>query len=168
MNQTNSTQALADKQAITENIYRYCRSVDRLDVPLGHSIWHEDGHADYGKEFYQGPGKGVIDLICKGHLNMLHHSHQVSNILIDLNGDSAGSEAYVTATLRAEKDGQLIQMAIWGRYCDQWSRRNGRWGLDKRVFVLDFNEMRPVKELNRSGITKRDNTDPSYSVLKSL
>ena len=43
-------QSLADRQAITEMIYRYCRSVDRLDIPLGHSIWHEDAIADYGPD----------------------------------------------------------------------------------------------------------------------
>ena len=28
-------QALADRQAITDLLHRYCRAVDRLDVPLG-------------------------------------------------------------------------------------------------------------------------------------
>src|SRR5437764_1133255 len=92
-------QTLADRQAITELIYRYCRAVDRLDKPLGYSIWHEGGLADYGESVYQGDGRGVIDFICAQHLHTLHHSHQVSNILIDLNGDRAGSEAYVTASL---------------------------------------------------------------------
>lgn len=40
--------AADDRQAITDLIHLYCRSVDRLDVPLGHSIWHDDGIADYG------------------------------------------------------------------------------------------------------------------------
>lgn len=167
MSQNDAMQVLADKQEITENLYRYCRSVDRLDIPLGHSIWHDDAVADYGPGFYQGPGKGVIDVICKQHLHLLHHTHQVANILIDVDGDTAGSEAYVTANLRSERDGQLMQMTVWGRYIDKWSRRNGRWGIDKRVLVMDFNEMRPAKEMNRSDNTKRDNTDPSYTVLKT-
>lgn len=36
-------QIVADRQAVAELIYRYCRAVDRLDIALGHSIWHEDG-----------------------------------------------------------------------------------------------------------------------------
>lgn len=47
---------LADKEAIRDLIYTYCRAVDRIDIPLGHSIWHEDGVADYGAHYYQGPG----------------------------------------------------------------------------------------------------------------
>ena len=61
-----------------------------------------------------------------------------------------------------------MQMGVWVRYCDKWSRRNGRWGIDKRVLVTDFNEIRPVNEMNRSEDTKRDNTDPSYAVLRTL
>lgn len=96
-------EALAARQAITDLIYRYCRSVDRLDVPLGHSIWHADGIADYGADFYRGDGRAVIDHICAQHLHTMHHSHQVANILLDLDGDRAGSEAYVTASLRARR-----------------------------------------------------------------
>jgi len=161
-------QVLKDKLEITENIYKYCRSVDRLDVPLGRSIWHEDSVADYGAGFYQGPGKDVIDLICKSHLNMLAHTHQVANILIDVDGDSAGSESYVTANLRMKQGEQFMQMTVWARYCDKWSRRNGRWGIDKRVMVLDFNEMRPVNQMSPPDNSARDNTDPSYDVIGNL
>jgi hypothetical protein len=157
---------LADRQAIADLIYRYCRAVDRLDVPLGHSIWHEDGTADYGEDYYQGPGKGVIDLICKHHLGTLNHSHQVSNILIDLDGDRAGSEAYCTASLRVMQGETLMQVTVWARYIDRWSRRGGRWGLDRRLAVRDFDEIRPVTEMQRHATGARDHSDPSYGVLR--
>jgi hypothetical protein len=159
---------LADKQAISELIHRYCRAVDRLDVPLGHSIWHADGWADYGPEFYQGPGKGVIDLICAQHRRTRHHSHQVTNILIDLDGDRAGSEAYCLAALRIEHDGVLSQVTVWSRYLDSWERRAGRWGLMRRVAVRDFDEIREVKEMQRHEHGTRDPNDPSYAVLAKL
>jgi len=158
---------LADRQAITELIYRYCRSVDRLDVALGHSIWHEDAFADYGETVYQGEGRGVIDHICAQHRHTLYHSHQVSNILIDLDGDRAGSESYVTAALRIRGGGeQLKQITVWGRYIDRWSRRKGRWGLDKRISVRDFDEVRDVTPLVDHDVGRRDRSDPSYAVLK--
>ena len=157
---------LADKQAITELIYTYCRAVDRLDVPLGHSIWHDDGYADYGADYYQGPGQGVIDTICQHHLGLLSHSHQVSNILIALDGDNAGSESYVTGTMRMERDGALIQLGVWGRYCDRWQKRGQRWGLLHRVVVFDHQEMREVTAIPGHGLPgARDRTDPSYRVL---
>ncbi|MEA3177999.1 MAG: hypothetical protein QOI59_1522 [Gammaproteobacteria bacterium] len=166
MTTTTEWQAVADRQAIAELIYLYCRSVDRLDIPLGHSIWHEDGYADYGAAVYQGNGRGVIDHICAQHRHTLHHSHQVSNIIIDLDGDRAGSESYVTATLRVRRGEELKQMSIWGRYIDSWSRRNGLWGLDRRLSVRDFDEVRDVTAMYEHDIGRRDGTDPSYSVLR--
>jgi len=157
---------LADKQAIRDLIYTYCRAVDRLDVPLGHSIWHDDGYADYGKEYYQGPGKGVIDTICQHHLGLLSHSHQVTNILIELDGDDAGSEAYVSGTMRMERDGKLSQIGVWGRYLDRWQRRDGRWGLLHRVVVFDHQEIREVQDMPAHGTpATRDREDPSYQIL---
>jgi len=157
---------LADKQAIRDLIYTYCRAVDRLDVPLGHSIWHDDGYAQYGPDYYEGPGKGVIDLICQHHLGLLSHSHQVTNILIELDGENAGSESYVTGTMRMERDGQLYQIGVWGRYLDRWQKREGRWGLLHRVVVFDHQELREVEDMPAHGVpSSRDSSDPSYRVL---
>ncbi|MBW8785755.1 MAG: nuclear transport factor 2 family protein [Novosphingobium sp.] len=156
---------LADKQAITEQIYRYCRAVDRLDIPLGHSVFHEDSFADYGADFYQGPGRGVIDLICQSHLGLTHHSHQVSNILITLDGDRAGSESYVTGTMRLKRGEAIVQLAVWGRYIDSWSRRDGAWGIDRRFTMMEFDESREVKPTGRPLRSGRGPDDPSYAVL---
>jgi hypothetical protein len=164
MTHIDPSSAVSDRLAITDLIYRYCRSVDRLDVALGHSIWHDDGIADYGS-IYQGSGKGVIDLICAQHRQTLHHSHQVTNILIELAGDRSGSESYVTANLRIQQGPQLRQISVWGRYIDSWSRREGRWGLDKRIAIRDFDEMRDVVEMSRHDVGKRDPLDPSYRVF---
>jgi hypothetical protein len=157
--------SLAARQEITELIYRYCRSVDRLDVPLGHSIWHDDAIADYGADVYQGDGRGVIDHICAQHLHTLHHSHQVSNILIELDGDRAASEAYVTASLRVRRGAQLMQMTVWSRYVDRWSCRQGRWALDHRLAVRDFDEIREVVAMKEHDVGRRDRSDPSYAAL---
>jgi SnoaL-like domain len=136
--------------------------------PLGHSIWHQDGYADYDATVYQGSGRGVIDHICAQHRQTLHHSHQVSNIIIDLDGDRAGSESYVTASFRVRRGEQLKHMTVWGRYIDQWSRRDERWGLDKRISIRDFDEVRDVTAMYEHDTGRRDRSDPSYSVLRNL
>src|SRR5579864_5098115 len=94
-----SLRSVTDRQQITDLIYRYCRAVDRIDVELGYSVWHPDGLAEY-EAYYSGTGRGVIDKICGNHQALLAHSHQISNIIIELDGERAGSESYVTATLR--------------------------------------------------------------------
>ncbi|MFT4047656.1 MAG: nuclear transport factor 2 family protein [Solimonas sp.] len=166
MNDFNSLRAVVDRQQITDLIYRYCRSVDRLDIALGHSVWHEGGYADYGASVYQGDGRGAIDHICAQHRHTLCHSHQISNIIIELDGDRAGSESYVTATLRVRRGEQLMQMSVWSRYVDQWSRRDGRWGLDRRVAIRDLDEVRAVTAMYEHAVGRRDRDDPSYAVLR--
>src|SRR5687768_6483180 len=112
MNDAELLRDLADRQAIRDLIYDYCRSVDRLDIPLGHGVFHEDSIADYGEGVYRGPGRGAIDKICQDHHHLTSHSHQVSNILIRLDGDRAGSEAYVTGTMRMQRDGKEFQIFV--------------------------------------------------------
>jgi hypothetical protein len=157
---------LADRQAITDLIYRYCRAMDRIDAELGYTIWHDDAVADYGEEVYQGSGRGFIDFVCNQHRSALIHAHQVTNIIIELDGDRAASESYVISDLRAGQPPQVKQITTWGRYLDQWSKRNGRWGIDRRQAVRDFSEIRDASPMPLPERGKRDRTDPSYAILK--
>jgi len=159
-------QSLVDSQAIRDQLYRYCRSVDRLDIPLGHSVFHEDSHADYGAGVYQGPGRGAIDTICRQHDGLTSHSHQISNILIELDGDRAGSEAYMTGTMRMERDGKELQIFVRARYLDTWEKRDGRWGITRREVAYDHDEVREVTSMRGPSHSTRDGNDPSYNVLK--
>jgi len=157
---------MTDHEAITDQIYRYCRAMDRMDHELGYTIWHDDGLADYGADVFVGTGRDFVDHVCAQHRHLLHHSHQMSNIIIELDGDRAGSESYVTATLRMKRGDVLMQMMVWSRYVDTWSKRGGRWALDNRIAIRDFDEIREVRPMQDHDVGKRDRTDPSYAVLK--
>ncbi|MBW8783762.1 MAG: nuclear transport factor 2 family protein [Novosphingobium sp.] len=154
---------VADRLAITDQIYRYCRSVDRLDVAVGHRVFHPDSTAEFG--IYSGSGRGWIDFICEEHRRFLHHSHQVTNVIIDLDGDCAGSEAYVIATIRSREGERIVQRQFWARYVDAWSRREGLWAIDRRECVIDFDALSEVIPLAQHERARRDRSDPSYEVL---
>ena len=155
-----------DREAITDLIYRYCRAMDRIDHALGYSIWHEDGTADYGHN-YQGSGRGFIDHVCAQHAGLQQHSHQISNIIIELDGDKAGSESYVTGTMRLERGGKRMAMEVCGRYLDIWEKRGGHWGLIHRTVVFDHQSIREDTPMPGHGTpSARDLSDPSYTVLK--
>ncbi len=159
---------LADKMAIQEQIRSYCRAVDRLDIPLGHAAFHEDSHADYGAAYYQGPGRGVVDLICQHHLGLLSHSHQVTNVLIEVMDDTAGSESYVYGTMRRDVgDGKQMQIGVWARYLDQWEKREGRWAILRRMVVYDHEELRDAVPMGQEIRSTRDAADPSYGFLNT-
>jgi SnoaL-like domain len=159
-------QDLTDHEAITDQLYRYCRAMDRIDHELGYAVWHDDGTADYGPDIFQGTARGFVDHVCAQHAQTLAHSHQMSNIVIELDGDKAASESCVTANLRINREGRLMQITVWSRYIDTWSKRAGRWAIDHRFTINDFDEQREVAPLRPTTRGSRDRNDPSYGVLK--
>ncbi len=157
---------LLSHQAITETIYRYCRSLDRMDKPMALSVWHPGGTADYGKMF-QGTGAGFIDWVWEQHARMMAHSHQVTNIFCDVKNESAVSEAYVTVVLLTDvRPGHQSVYTGRGRYVDRWSKRAGIWAIDHRRYIHDFGEVHegPNPDAERAG--RRDRQDPSYDLLR--
>lgn len=158
--------ALLDKQAIAGQLFNYCRAVDRLDIALGHQVFHDDATADYGADLFQGSGRGVIDFICASHLHTVNHSHQICNSIVALDGEHAGSETYFHSATRIMADDKLIQIRVYGRYLDRWERRDGRWAIIARKTIFDFDETRDVMLTERHEQGARDRTDPSYAFLK--
>jgi hypothetical protein len=165
------TEALAElvaREAIRQQLHNYCRAMDRRDDQLGYAAWHEDGTADYGAAIFQGSGRDFVDQVSRNHLRRAVHSHQIATIGIEIDGDRAVSESYVTVRLRTAVFGRFTEELYVGRYLDRWSCRDGRWAIDHRVWVLDFDEQdRPVTT-SLPGAGRRDSADPSYDLFRGL
>ena len=155
---------MTDREAITDLIYRYARAMDRMDAAQGKAIWHADGTADYGDVFI-GKGQDFIDFVNTQHAGLLKHSHQMTNIILEVDGHCAGSETYYTTALRMTRGEQENEIRVWGRYIDRWSKREGRWGIDHRIALRDFDDIRPVTPISNDMRGRRDRDDPSYAVL---
>ncbi len=157
---------MTDREAITDQIYRYCRAMDRIDHELGYSIWHEDGTADYGPDVFQGTGRGFVDHVCKQHAQIARTTRtRWATSSSRLMATRQEANPSVTATLRIESGGRLMQMSVWSRYIDTWSKRDGRWAIDHRISINDFDEIREVTPLRPTTRGSRDRSDPSYTVL---
>lgn len=160
-------QDLLAKQAITEQIYNYCRAMDRIDHDLARGVWHDGGMADYGSIF-TGTGAEFVDMVLAAHRKLVAVSHQITNIVIEVDGDTAVSEAYVTARLRSQNDGQQLCRVVCGRYVDRWSYREDRWAIDERIYIHDFDEIHPVLESRLPGWGRPDTSDPSYAAFETV
>ena len=159
-------ETLVAKQAITEVLYQYCRGLDRMDRELALSVFHDGSTADYGPMF-SGTGAEFVDWVWTAHEGLDAHSHQITNVLIHVTGDRATSEAYVTVALRSKPvDGEIFDVVDRGRYLDRWARRDGRWAIEQRRFVEDFQAIYPVPlspATDGSAATgRRGPDDPSY------
>jgi hypothetical protein len=156
---------LLHKQAITEVLYRYCRGIDRMDRELVVSCWHPDGTAEY-EGIYSGTGEGFVDWVWPVHREgFVGHSHQVTNVLVQVGADGAQavSEAYVTVALHAAGNGGVLVGR--GRYLDRWSRRDGVWAIDHRRHVSDVSSSATAAGAAEPGIDRRSSSDPSYELF---
>jgi hypothetical protein len=163
------------KQAITEVIYRYCRAFDRMDRDMAATIWHPDGTCNYTNK------PGTPDTLARDYFGpseaargkLTNHSHQVTNILIELSGGRAVSESYFIALLQTQPDnGKVQERIVRGRYLDRWSRRNGTWAIDHRHVIFDSFVSHDVPAHRTREVpmdlARRDKSDPSYALFASL
>ena len=132
-------QELIDEQQITKLLYKFCRAIDRNDQQLLRSLYHEDA------THIQGPCNGPVEQFFEmaKHLaeSMSGGGHHITNILIEVDGNSATSESYamvISAGLPGES-GEPIDLIISARFLDRLEKRNGEWKLAHRCAVFDTN-----------------------------
>ena len=159
-------QTLVAKQEIRDVLSRYCRGLDRMDKEMAYAVWHEGGTAHY-HGIYEGTGHGFVDWVWEAHAGMERHSHQITNVLIEVDGERASSEAYVTVVLWTlpEDDGAQTEIVARGRYLDRWSRRDGRWAIDHREHLVDAHSNHALSRGEVSEASTRDVRDPSFAYL---
>jgi hypothetical protein len=92
-------------------------------------------------------------------LKGMHRSqHAISNLLIDVEADTAQAETYCQAyheidgPMADDGDGR-IEMVVGGRYLDRLERRGGTWRIAERTYVMDWNRNIPSMSQWREGST---------------
>lgn len=155
-------QTLLDKQAITEVLVTYAHAIDKGDEALLRSVFHPDSEHNHG---FQGPSSAPnlpasadkpADFVgfALGYLKGFSCSHhQLGTPLIKINGNSAESECYFTATqiMRAKgdplaPDGALdheLEIGAGGRYLDELEKRDGVWKIRRRSGEMDWQRALP-------------------------
>ncbi|MBD3759641.1 MAG: nuclear transport factor 2 family protein [Rhizorhabdus sp.] len=152
------------RQKITDQLYCYCRAMDRLDAELGYSVFAPDSTVDYGPVFC-GTGRGFVEYVLDRHRKMVGTSHQISNILFSRMDYGIVTEAYVRATNRSASEGRTYDVVIQGRYLDRWRERDGRWLIHHRHYLHDFDAVVEVSKSLLEPWGARDRSDPSYAAL---
>jgi SnoaL-like domain len=59
--------------------------------------------------------------------------HMLGNVLIDVNGDTARSQAYVADMHLGGEGAEDITFRTLGRYLDKWCKVDGRWLMCERI-----------------------------------
>ena len=162
-------EVLLTQQAIRDVLSRYCRGLDRMDKEMVNAVWHPEGTAFYDGIF-EGTGHCFVDWVWEAHAGMERHSHQITNVLIEMNvqdSNKATSEAYVTVVLWTKPDASGAQQELVGRgrYLDRWERREGIWGIEHRIHLLDMSSAFPLTRADVSEGSTRDQNDLSFTFI---
>jgi adenosylcobinamide kinase/adenosylcobinamide-phosphate guanylyltransferase len=166
---------IEDRQAIQDVIMRYCRGVDRADPSLILSAFHDDAtdnHFGVVLPFRQ----AISSLRPPAESTPANMTHQICNVLIELDDDVARCESYLVAITRLEHAGRQFDWTLTGRYVDRFERRGGDWRIAHRTVVYDrerFDEVIPppqslpaTRYLDRAVRGMRGPADWSWQVFR--
>jgi hypothetical protein len=128
-------QELLDKQDITEVLYRYSRGMDRQDRALVRSCYHDDAIDLHGG--FAGSVEKFLDWAVAYHAEQKLHQHLITNITIELDGDTAHVESYYVFYGSYPEPDDTLAVA-GGRYVDRFEHRDGRWAIADRVCTAEW------------------------------
>ena len=103
------------------------RAVDRGDLDTLRSCYLPGATEDHGGLF-SGPAQEYVDGITRDLTHpRARTSHNMTNLLIDLDGDAATAESYCITVARIKADGSYYHSFIGARMIERLERREGRW-----------------------------------------
>lgn len=150
-----STDRVADRMAIQDLIYRWCRAVDRLDFDAMPALFHPDAYDEHGP--YRGDIPGLVEWIRKRHQFITFSMHQMTNVLIEFADDDnalvesclalvqryapgAGDSLSQLTRTTIAKD-RSVDLHSRSRYIDRVQRRDGVWRVLRRTLVQDWKQV---------------------------
>ncbi len=171
----------ADREAIRDCLYRYCRGIDRLDVDLILSAYWPDASDEHGN-FLAHSAQEFVDHAVPIIRSIDLTTHFIGNVLIAIEGDHAFVESYIQAFHRMRReDGTRYDHMSSSRFIDRMEKRDDEWRIKRRVVVRDwFREFPDSAEWNTGQLPQRlgygrdkplnlglrKPEDPSYDLMR--
>lgn len=132
-------QQLADRAAIIDTVSRYCRAVDRMDRDLMTSCFHPDAVDTHGS--FAGTRDEYLDWVFPLLESYDSTFHFIGQVLVELDGDDARSEAYGIAHHRTAGGTDRQNLVTGFRFVDEWQRRDAVWRISRRTAITDWSRV---------------------------
>ena len=124
-------EVLLAEREITRQLIRFSRAMDARDWAALDAITVDDIQADLGAGELSGRGAMVNNM--RSFLDACGPTqHLLGNIIIEVDGDTATSEAYVSDMHLGTGERSGESFSTLGDYHDHWRRLNGRWLMTRR------------------------------------
>ena len=163
---------LMELESIRALFTRFTRGFDRQDEDLIRSVFWPDAYVGYGRMHPPLLRDDFIAHHLPLHTPVLSYAHHISSQTIEIEGDVAHVESYITAIFRGLRNPGHITSIVGGRYLDRIDRRGGEWRVAVREFIphfsvagqSNFDEQFPPERYPREDfwLGTRDRRDPSY------
>ncbi len=125
-------ETLLAEREIYRQLVRFARAMDSRDWQTVREIMTDDICAEFGSGEIVGADAVVSNM--RSYLdNCGTTQHLLGNVMIDIEGERAVSESYVSDMHLARDERRGIQFRTLGNYCDNWVRQDKHWLLCKRV-----------------------------------
>lgn len=157
---------LVDRAEIHDVLVRYSRGLDRVDMALVRDAFHDDAWIDFPDEVYVGPVKGFCEFLSKEMHSFVRTRHNLGNSLVELDGEVAFVETYLTADHEATSyhKWDCAFVTLWARYVDRFEKRAGVWKIARRQLLIDWMRRDDSQtgwfKLPQAQLGKRDGSDP--------
>ena len=158
---------LLARAQIHDALLRYCRGLDRVDMALVRSAFHDDAWIDFPESLHIGGVEGFFAFLSAEMPRFVKTMHLLGNSLVDFDGPHvAHVETYLSADHFGSEQhhwaGQHVK--LWGRYLDRFEERDGVWLIARRRLVVDLMYRYPTEgwfddHPDASG-DSRDGSDP--------
>ena len=167
--QVPSLAEVADRLAIQDVLAQHSRGLDRACEATLKSAYWPDAEVAYGG--FNGSAHQFCQMLPGSIKRYAATRHAITNTAIDLRGDEARVETYVTAYHYLAAEAGDAEMTYLGRYLDRMEKRGEIWKIAHRRVVMDWNqnaaatailEGPPFDGLARG---KRHPDDPLYAHL---
>jgi ketosteroid isomerase-like protein len=168
MSSSSGTVTEADRHAIAQCIYRYCRAIDRGELEALTNLYWPGAVDDHDP--FVGPVEQFIPWAREILANMEQTHHFVGNMLMDFHDGWAAVETYIHAYHRIRSDeGTVYDLVTAGRYLDRMEKRGDEWRIAYRQVVRDWYRRYPDSAdwttgafgtPMKAGLRSKD--DPSY------
>ncbi|MEO5760894.1 MAG: nuclear transport factor 2 family protein [Vicinamibacteria bacterium] len=139
---------MLDRQQIEDVLTRYSRAVDRAELGLLKSCYHEGATEDHAGVF-KGTAAEYIENLAPILPRAGVMNHMVMNVLVEFNEtdpNAAKVEAYILAFSRMKKDGEKFDTLTLARSVDRFEKRDGRWAIAVRRLCFEWNHEMPMLE----------------------
>ena len=123
---------LRAEREIARSLMAFARGMDSRDWEAVRAIMIDDAVGEFGR----GPEVGadrVVESI-REYLDVCGPTqHLLGNIVVDVDGDTARSRAYVSDMHLGTGDRSAVTFSTLGEYHDEWVRVDGRWRMSART-----------------------------------